>query len=155
MQRYKNLAVLLIVLLIVVAGGTALYKKFYKQPITKENVVVTRAENADTGGIKNIIEKFPKNIPVDTERVGESFSSDYSDRGVIVSSISYVSAKEKLDLYIQYQAYLIDNHFVIDAENDNAEQGTIIGTKDNDDLSIAISENNGLRTVRLAFTDRK
>jgi len=155
MQRYKNIAVLLIVLLIIIGGGAVLYKKFYKKPITKENVNVSKVENTDATGIKNILEKFPKDIPVDIERVGESYSSDYSDRGVTVSSISYVSAKEKLDLYIQYQAYLIDNHFVIDAASDNAEQGTIIGTKDNDDLSIAISENNGLRMVRLAFTDRK
>ena len=155
MQRYKNLVVLLIVLLIVIAGGTVLYKKFFKKPITKENVIVTKVENTDKEGIKNILEKFPKDIPVDIERIAESYSSDYSDHGVTLSTLSYVSGKQKSDLYIEYQSYLIDNHFVIDATSDNAEQGTIIGTKDNDDLSIAISENNGLRMVRLAFTDRK
>jgi hypothetical protein len=155
MQRYKNLAVLLLVLLIVIAGGTVLYKKLYKKPITKENVVVTTAENTDAEGVNKILKLFPEGLPFDSERVVESFSSDYADHSVVQSGVSYLSGKEKSELYEEYQIYLIENHFVIDATSNNADQGTLIGTKDNDDLSVAISENNGVRIVRLAFTDRK
>lgn len=154
MQRYKNSVVLLIVILIVIAGGIVWYSKF-KNRITKDNVVVTQVQSGDVSGIEDIISKFPSDMPIDKERVSQSSTANYVDHGDVLSSITYISAEDQGVLYEKYQKFMIDKGFVIDSKNSLKESGFIRGTKDDNTLSVTIGTSGAVRVVQLSYVDRK
>jgi hypothetical protein len=157
MQRYKNLAVLLIVLLIVIAGGTVLFRKYfdgnYHERVKLSQVDLSKAEPNE-----KIPANFPKDIPVELTDITESYDMEYPARGVIISGITFNTARPPFEIFNFYKQTLIQLGYAIDDSSTNQDRGILYAKKGGDVLAMAINSVNptdGKVTVRLVNTAKK
>jgi hypothetical protein len=156
MDRFnKKIIALIIVLVVVDLGIFGIIKYQSRDKTTRENVEITKVDLVTKDGFAAVLSAFPNGIPFEFENITESFTGNYVAYNVVQSGISYTSLKSRESLYSTYKNFVDNNGFVIDKENSNEQLGTLFASKDNDDFSIVISNQEGKRLVQLGFTERK
>lgn len=101
---------------------------------------------------------IPKDLPLETTNVSESYTMNYLDQNLTLSGYTYMTDKKPQDVYNLYVTYLLNNKYTFRlTPPENKQPGVLdINTmKDHDDLSVFISPNAGGSAVKIVFTDRK
>lgn len=156
MQRYKNLVVLLVALLIVIAGGSVLYKKINNDGNTREKVEINKIDIEKVEGAEKIPAGFPKDIPLELGEVIDSYTMDYEDRGVMISAVSFRTFRTPADLFGFYRGSLNIAGYLENELNTNQDRGILYMEKGGNQLAISIGISNvedGKREVQIVHTE--
>jgi hypothetical protein len=122
----------------------------------KEDVSVSDVNLLTAEGAERLPVGFPSDIPVEVGGAYESYAMDYEDRGVKQYTVSFVASESFEAAYRLYADYLSQNGFISERDlvfrNQNPE--TLYGTRDNDDISIVITQNDERVDVQISYLDR-
>ncbi len=156
MQKYKNLVLLLAVLLIVVAGGAAWYKK-YNDGNTHEKVKNSQVDLSKAVGKEKIPLGLPEDLPVQLGNVEQSSTIDYPERGVKVSTITFLTYQPYAELVNTFESYMKQNGYNYSDEGSNDRQNSLYGIKDTNFLTVVITSDpeNTQRRVQITYTYKK
>ncbi len=152
-MMYKKPIVLLIVLLILIAGGITVYKQ-YNSKSKNKNVTIETVDLRTAKGENKLPKGFPRDIPVDLSNVTESFSANYEDDKVLQGGFTFMSQQTKDEAYNSYLTSITNSGYILDTQNTNKEAGYILGTKDGSQISFAITEINNSVQIQVAYTNR-
>ncbi len=125
---------------------------------TVENVSTDKIDLTRTQGMARVPAAIPKDLPLETTNVSESYTMNYLDQNLTLSGYTYMTDKKPQDVYNLYVTYLLNNKYTFRlTPPENKQPGVLdINTmKDHDDLSVFISPNAGGSAVKIVFTDRK
>lgn len=157
MQRYKNLVVLLFVLLIVIAGGTVLFRKYFDGN-SHEKVKYSQVDLSKAEANEKIPVNFPKDIPVELTDVTDSYNVEYPDRGIIISGVTFNTLRPPFEIFNFYKQTLIQLGYEINDVSTNQDRGILYARKGEDVFGVtinAINSTDGKLTVRLVYTAKK
>jgi len=162
----KNVVILVIAVIVLVAIAYFLTKGYSSQrqntvapqegpQITKENVVVKNTNLGAAGTAESKLpEGFPSGIPVETAGVMESYSAVYQDRGLTQYAVSFTTDKSVVAVFGEYDLYMKNAGYAFGPEGRDEARYFLYGTKNNDDMSVAISSREGQTFVQIGFLDR-
>lgn len=158
-QKSGNKALTSVVLLaIVLLGIFYLAKVMHKPalPLTVENVVVTKVDLSAPKSVSKIPAGFPKDLPIlDPSTINEGYTLDYKDHGVVLSNLTYTTTKSLKEVYDTYKKYMTGAFYVMRIEPKETENSTLLGMKNNNQLSVVLTSNQNLVTIKLSYTSRK
>jgi len=163
-QQIKTISAIVIVLL-VLGVGYVLYAK-YRAPRDENQQVSNSSDNA--GGnqkpMKVVVENspvvngalsvpigFPKDIPIEKGVILESATTNYPDQKAEQLSLSYRSSKTIAQKYAEYKDYMSRAGYTLTEGSTSAPVRAIFGTKENANLSVAISSSKGKTLVQLSY----
>lgn len=119
-------------------------------------VEVTQVDLNQAEGDQRLPAGFPRDIPVEPSGAFESYTMNYTDRGVIQYTVSFNSADSLDALYTTYTDYVASAGFeVISSVSDSSTQRTLYASRAGDDINIVISaEEGGSTVVQISYLDR-
>src|SRR3989338_5594910 len=158
-QGRKFIPIVVLVLLLAVFGSLLYFNsteyKLKRIKNTVENVSTNQIDLTTAKGMDKVPPAFPKDIPIDTDAITESYTMDYIDRNMTQSVVTYFASQSQGKLYNMYLGYMAEVGFKVRLSSRNSEkQGYLTGTKNNDTLSIIITPKDGMTEVRLVYLDR-
>jgi len=125
------------------------------QTAPKEVTTVNSTDLAQKSDRDQLPAGFPSDIPVDTtNKLSQSYVLAFPDRGVNQYTVEF---NTKLSAQAQYKTYLdfmTANGYTFGESGKNAN-ASLYGTKNNDDLSVVFSSQNGVTTVSISYLDRQ
>lgn len=152
-QNLKNISIVIIIVLILIAG----YTLFGKYPASKqvdlsnEAAIVMVKNTPMVDGVLPVPAEFPQDIPLEPNEILESATTDYPAQDARQLSVSYRSSKTIAQKYSEYKDYMAASGYQLE-ESDTGEQGkTIFGTKEGANLSVVISSSEGKTLVQLSY----
>jgi hypothetical protein len=125
------------------------------QQYTKENVTVAKVDLSKTTGTSKIPSGFPKDIPVETANITDSFTANYPDKGVVQSSVSFTTAKTVSVAVSEYLSYMKKAGYIMNNEVMKTSKNYLLGTLNKSDLSIFVNSNNGKTQVQMTYLSKK
>lgn len=164
----SSVIVLVLIFVILVGASVYMYKSGIfgtKMPATEETkapvysqdkVVVTGTDLKSAGPARDKLPAiFAKDFPLPANAViTESVTTDYPERKVTLSTFGYTTSLSPKEAYALYESYLTKNGYVSTKESKKVDQ-YIMGTKNNDDLSVIVGLNGKSTMVNISFLDRK
>ncbi len=135
----------ILAIIIVVVVGVVMYFVIPDGSTTNRegNVEITVREvnlaKANTTAEK-IPKGFPAAIPVLDERVVESYSSHYKDRGYTQYTVAYETFDDPKSLVNLYEVFMQADGYDVTDSSFEGNISSIYGTKDDNDLSIVIMD---------------
>ncbi len=102
-------------------------------------------------GIISVPVGFPQGIPLESGSLIESATTQYPGENVQQLSISYRSSKTIAQKYTEYKDYMNQAGYSLTEGNKSAPVRAIFGTKENTNLSVAISSSEGKTLVQLSY----
>jgi hypothetical protein len=157
-----SVIVLIIIALVLIGVVYFLLKKpsspdgTNQEEVTKENVVVKNTNLSAAGAPEQKLPfGFPKSIPVELDGIVESYSAEYPERSIMQYTISFGTDDSTDTAFSEYSSFMKKNGYVFIENGENKAAGYLYGTKDNDDLSITISAQNGRTLVQMSYLDRR
>jgi len=120
-----------------------------------ENVVVTKVDLKNTTGQDKIPQGFPLYIPLETNDAYESYTMDYKERNLTQYSVSYQTSATVSQKYKEYLDVMTKNGFEFAKDGKNEATGFLLGSKNNDDLTVVISRSGEKTSVQISYLDRK
>ena len=172
--QIKTISVFVIILLIL-GAGFLLFLKYRTSSLNQENSPTTNpstsfdnAQNKSLGasdksrtvvvkntpmvnGIISVPVGFPQGIPLESGSLIESATTQYPGENIQQLSISYRSSKTIAQKYTEYKDYMNRAGYSLTEGNKSAPVRAIFGTKENTNLSVAISSSLGKTLVQLSY----
>jgi len=121
-----------------------------KETTTVRNVDLTQKTNRDQLPLG-----FPKNIPVDTSsRLTQSYVLAFPERNMSQYTAGFTTKETVVSQYKLYLDFMTNSGYLFAADGKNLNT-SLYGTKDNDDLSVVFSNQNGITNVSISYLDRQ
>ncbi|MFZ2484427.1 MAG: hypothetical protein WAX80_00675 [Minisyncoccia bacterium] len=161
METEQNTKVVsaVVVIIIILFAGYFLMSKYDRSPEEPGNlegteqepvsVVVENTQKVD--GVLPAPSGFPTDIPTETGAVLESVTTSYPGQGAKQLSLSYRSSKTVTQKYTEYKNYMTASGYQIKEGAANSPVRAIFGTKQESNLSVAISSSEGKTLVQLSY----
>jgi hypothetical protein len=147
-QRFIYIGVAVLVLLALLAVYFLINGR---QPrFTQDNVAVTYADPAGEGDAR-LPEGFPRDIPVNPDRLIESIKMAYEDMGTTLYSVSFIAEASPAEEFAKYFSYIRNAGYNIEPESINAERGVLFGVRGGEEIQIIISPREEWSLVQIAY----
>ena len=152
----------IIIILLVLGAGFLLFLKYRTSSLNQENSPTSGGTNGEpatvvvkntpmVNGIISVPVGFPQGIPLESGSLIESSTTQYPGENVQQLSISYRSSKTIAQKYTEYKDYMNQAGYSLTEGNKSAPVRAIFGTKENTNLSVAISSSEGKTLVQLSY----
>ncbi|KKT14881.1 MAG: hypothetical protein UW76_C0037G0002 [Parcubacteria group bacterium GW2011_GWF2_44_8b] len=152
----------IIIILLVLGAGFLLFLKYRTSSLNQENSPTSGGTNGEpatvvvkntpmVNGIISVPVGFPQGIPLESGSLIESATTQYPGENVQQLSISYRSSKTIAQKYTEYKDYMNQAGYSLTEGNKSAPVRAIFGTKENTNLSVAISSSEGKTLVQLSY----
>ena len=161
MEQSQNIKIIsaIVVVLAILGVGYILSEKY---PVSNGNPnpnpnnmskVVTVENTLMVGGILPLPTGFPQDIPLEEDEILESATTYYPNQNAKQLSVSYRSLKTITQKYVEYKAYMSQTGYKVaeDSPNSSSSVRTILGTKADTNLSVAISSMKGGTLVEISY----
>ena len=160
-SQIKTISAIIIILL-VLGAGFLLFLKYRTSSLNQENSPTSGGTNGEpatvvvkntpmVNGIISVPVGFPQGIPLESGSLIESATTQYPGENVQQLSISYRSSKTIAQKYTEYKDYMNQAGYSLTEGNKSAPVRAIFGTKENTNLSVAISSSEGKTLVQLSY----
>ena len=160
-SQIKTISAIIIILL-VLGAGFLLFLKYRTSSLNQENSPTSGGTNGEpatvvvkntpmVNGIISVPVGFPQGIPLESGSLIESSTTQYPGENVQQLSISYRSSKTIAQKYTEYKDYMNQAGYSLTEGNKSAPVRAIFGTKENTNLSVAISSSEGKTLVQLSY----
>ena len=160
-SQIKTISAVIIILL-VLGAGFLLFLKYRTSSLNQENSPTSGGTNGEpatvvvkntpmVNGIISVPVGFPQGIPLESGSLIESSTTQYPGENVQQLSISYRSSKTIAQKYTEYKDYMNQAGYSLTEGNKSAPVRAIFGTKENTNLSVAISSSEGKTLVQLSY----
>jgi hypothetical protein len=126
-----------------------------EQSMVTEPVVHKLDVTAATTPEDKLPQGFPQDIPVNLETIVAGSTSAFTGRTYVQYSVSFLSDRTRAQEYQSYLSFMTNAGYEFGSAGRNPQQFSLYGTKDNDDLSITISEQSGKTLVHIGYLDRQ
>jgi len=157
--RSKNTFFVLAMCLVALFGILALNNTSPRSntdlPFTKEDVEVKKTDLANTQGEARIPSGFPKDFPIETETITESYVMDYTARGVVQHTVTFTTTLSQPEAFEKYKKALESAGFTTELGGGGVDISALNAYKDGDDFSLIVSSSGGVTTVQASYLDRK
>ena len=152
----------IIIILLVLGAGFLLFLKYRTSSLNQENSPTSGGTNGEpatvvvkntpmVNGIISVPVGFPQGIPLESGSLIESSTTQYPGENVQQLSISYRSSKTIAQKYTEYKDYMNQAGYSLTEGNKSAPVRAIFGTKENTNLSVAISSSKGKTLIQLSY----
>ena len=152
----------IIIILLVLGAGFLLFLKYRTSSLNQENSPTSGGTNGEpatvvvkntpmVNGIISVPVGFPQGIPLESGSLIESATTQYPGENVQQLSISYRSSKTIAQKYTEYKDYMNQAGYSLTEGNKSAPVRAIFGTKENTNLSVAISSSKGKTLIQLSY----
>ena len=152
----------IIIILLVLGAGFLLFLKYRTSSLNQENSPTSGGTNGESAivvvkntpmvnGIISVPVGFPQGIPLESGSLIESSTTQYPGENVQQLSISYRSSKTIAQKYTEYKDYMNQAGYSLTEGNKSAPVRAIFGTKENTNLSVAISSSEGKTLIQLSY----
>lgn len=146
-------AVIIIVILFFVLPGDS--NKQDAEPTNVADIEVKQVDLENAGNDSDKLPKgFPSDIPLTSENVVESYSSEYKDRGYTQHTVAFDTRDTISSLHALYETYMIAAGYEVTASSVDSSVASVSGTLDNDDLTVIVTVSENTRRVTLNYLDR-
>jgi len=160
-SQIKTISAIIIILL-VLGAGFLLFLKYRTSSLNQENSPTSGGTNGEpatvvvkntpmVNGIISVPVGFPQGIPLESGSLIESATTQYPGENVQQLSISYRSSKTIAQKYTEYKDYMNQAGYSLTEGNKSAPVRAIFGTKENTNLSVAISSSEGKTLIQLSY----
>jgi len=160
-SQIKTISAVIIILL-VLGAGFLLFLKYRTSSLNQENSPTSGGTNGEpatvvvkntpmVNGIISVPVGFPQGIPLESGSLIESSTTQYPGENVQQLSISYRSSKTIAQKYTEYKDYMNQAGYSLTEGNKSAPVRAIFGTKENTNLSVAISSSEGKTLIQLSY----
>ena len=160
-SQIKTISAIIIILL-VLGAGFLLFLKYRTSSLNQENSPTSGGTNGGpatvvvkntpmVNGIISVPVGFPQGIPLESGSLIESATTQYPGENVQQLSISYRSSKTIAQKYTEYKDYMNQAGYSLTEGNKSAPVRAIFGTKENTNLSVAISSSEGKTLIQLSY----
>ncbi len=149
-----------ITIVLVLTLGYILFNK-YRTPAetslkvsndTDSQPMKVEVENTQmVSGVLSAPAGFPSDIPLEKENILESVTTNFPENNARQLSVSYQSSRTVAQKYAEYKKYMQDIGYQMTEGEANATVRSIFGTKEGNNLSVAISSADGKTLVQLAY----
>lgn len=158
--QIKTISTFVIILLILGVGFLLLTK--YRVSLNQENPPTSGGVNDEpatvlvkntpvVNGAISAPEGFPRDIPLEKGVILESATTYYPGENVQQLSVSYRSSKTIAQKYTEYKDYMNRTGYDLTEGGASAPVRAIFGTKENTNLSVAISSSEGKTLIQLSY----
>ena len=158
--QIKIVSAIVIVLVILGVGFLLLTK--YHVSLNQENLptsghvddeqVTVVVENTPVvNGALSAPAGFPRDIPLESDNLTESATTQYPRENARQLSLSYLSLKTIAQKYAEYKTYMNQAGYSLTEGNATAPVRAIFGVKEDSNLSVAISGSKGKTLVQLSY----
>ena len=120
--------------------------------VKKDGVTVAKTDVTKSGS--KVPQGFPKDIPVESVNVTDSYKVFYEKVQVTQYTVNYTSDRDREDLWNMYSKFMNDSSFRIDVAQTSRGVGQISGARGDDSLSVIVTSSNGVSLVQLSYLDR-
>ena len=152
----------IIIILLVLGAGFLLFLRYRTSSLNQENLPTSGGTNGEpatvvvkntpmVNGIISVPVGFPQGIPLESGSLIESATTQYPGENVQQLSISYRSSKTIAQKYTEYKDYMNQAGYSLTEGNKSAPVRAIFGTKENTNLSVAISSSEGKTLIQLSY----
>ena len=152
----------IIIILLVLGAGFLLFLKYRTSSLNQENSPTSGGTNGEpatvvvkntpmVNGIISVPVGFPQGIPLESGSLIESATTQYPGESIQQLSISYRSSKTIAQKYTEYKDYMNQAGYSLTEGNKSAPVRAIFGTKENTNLSVAISSSEGKTLIQLSY----
>jgi hypothetical protein len=164
-MRNMNILTAVMIIILLLGAGFLLFIKYGSfQNRDVQITLPTTRSSANSGTLQVVVENTPKNrgvaglpagfptsIPVEVNNIAESATTRYPAQRVQQLSLSYLSSMTINKKYDEYKNYLKLNGYALKEGSVSAPIRYIFGTKDNINLSVFISSEQGKTLIKLAY----
>ena len=98
---------------------------------------------------------MPSDIPLELANVIESYTMTRDDKAAVQYTLSYKSSKTKAQKYAEYLDFMTKSDYAFGTSGKNEATGTLSGEKNNDALTVVVSNQGEYTLVQLSYLDRK
>ncbi|MDO8471231.1 MAG: hypothetical protein Q7S49_01340 [bacterium] len=159
--QIKTISAFVIVLLIL-GAGFLLFLKYRTSSLNQENSPTSGGTNEEPAtvvvkntpminGVISVPVGFPQGIPLESGSLIESATTQYPGENVQQLSVSYRSSKTIAQKYTEYKDYMNQAGYSLTEGSASATVRAIFGTKENTNLSVAISSFEGKTLIQLSY----
>ena len=149
----------IVIIVLIIIGGALFMREKKETPSVGKTlelsgniaVTVTKTDILKTGS--RLPEGFPKEIPVESINIKDSYRAYYEKVRATQYTVSYTSERTKGDLWKTYSDYMVGEQYVVSAASSKSS-GQISGTKGDDSLSVIITTQNSVTLVQIVYLDR-
>lgn len=124
-------------------------------PYTKEDVQLKKTDLANTKGDARIPSGFPKDFPIETDNITESYVMDYTSRGVVQHTVTFTTGLGQKEAFEKYKQTLESAGFKTELGGGGVNISALNAYKDGDDFSLIVSSSGGITTIQASYLDRK
>ncbi len=160
-SQIKTISAIIIILL-VFGAGFLLFLKYRTSSLNQENSPTSGGTNGESAtvvvkntpmvnGVISVPVGFPQDIPLESDSLIESATTQYPGESIQQLSISYRSSKTITQKYTEYKDYMNQAGYSLTEGNKSAPVRAIFGTKENTNLSVAISSSEGKTLIQLSY----
>lgn len=159
-QNIKTVPAVIIILL-VLGVGYVLFAKYRtsdnqgNQPIsgdTSDELTIVLVKNTPiVNGAIFAPREFPEDIPLEGGSLIESATTQYPRENARQLSVSYLSSKTIAQKYAEYKTYMNQAGYSLAEESVSSPIKSILGTKKDANLSVAISSAGEQSLVQLSY----
>lgn len=159
-QRIKTISTVVVILL-ALGAGYVLFTK-YRPFLNQENLptsvnsndqsVTVMVKNTPTvNGVILAPRGFPPDIPLESNNLTESATTEFPRENARQLSVSYQSSKTIAEKYAEYRNYMTASGYQITEGDAGSPIRTILGTKESANLSVVINRAEGGTLVQLSY----
>lgn len=149
----------IVIIVLVIIGGALFMRQSKETPFIEETaktntnttVKVTKTDILKTGS--RLPEGFPKEIPVESISIKDSYRAYYEKVKATQYTVSYTSERTKNDLWKTYSDYMEAESYIVSPASSKTT-GQISGTKGDDSLSVIVTNHNNVSLVQIVYLDR-
>jgi hypothetical protein len=141
------------VILFMYSGGRLKQEEVPTTQYTEENVVV---DHTSLSGADKLPSGFPQEIPVDKDaEFTQSYKASYPDHRVVQYTVEYKSSSSVEEQITIYSDFFKKNGYESTLTSENETVKAYYATKNNDDISLVVSNLDGKAVVLITYLDRQ
>jgi hypothetical protein len=144
--------VVLVVITVVLVRG---YGADRSPEVTQEDVVVENIDLSLVEGDVRLPTGFPSGTPVELMGIYDSLRMSYTEIESDLYTVSYTSERSAFEIYGEWQEYLQNEGYSMEPSKQSLEAGTVFGTKDGNEMSVAINSIEEVVSVQVVYLDRR